>query len=289
MNVYRITVPTDIDQTRLYPLLRRMLPELPEYALREAFHGRDVKMNGVRVGREEPALAGAEICVYTRHAAIRECAKILYVDENVAVVVKPVGVSCEADAKGGKTIAELVLSALRQEEPEAEMPLLCHRLDNQTDGLLLLARNEAAERELTEAFKHRHIHKEYTCLVKGIPNPTHRVLEGYLQKDAAKARVRVLEKPGPGAVPIVTEYTLLEPGEVSRLLVRLHTGRTHQIRAQMAAIGHPLLGDDAYGDRDLNRTRRAKRLMLCATGLSFELTGALAYLNEKRFQMEAPF
>lgn len=289
MNVYRVTVPLDIQQTRLYPLLGRMLPELPEYALREAFHKRDVKMNGVRVGREEPALPGAEVCVYTRYAAMRESIKILYVDENVALVVKPVGVSCEADVKGGRTMAELALSALREKEPGAEMPLLCHRLDNQTDGLLLLARNNAAEAELKEAFKHRRIHKEYICLVKGIPSPAHGVLERYLLKDAAKARVRVLERPIPGAVPIVTAYSVLEPGEVSRLRVQLHTGRTHQIRAQMAAMGHPLLGDDAYGDRDFNRKRKAKRLMLCATGLSFELAGALSYLNEKRFHMDAPF
>ncbi len=290
MNVYSFRVPAQTAGARLYPLTRRMLPELPDYALREAFQKRDVKMDGARVGRDAEALPGAEVLVYTRHGDAASLPKIIYVDENVLIVQKPAGVSCEPDAKGGKTIAQLAAQALRQTQPEAEEPLLCHRLDNQTEGLLVLARSESVQGELFSAFKEHRVRKEYVCLVKGAPDPAHRLLEAYLWKDAEKAKVRVVGRPQPGALPIVTEYTVLEAGpEVSRLKVRLHTGRTHQIRAQMAAVGHPLLGDDLYGDRALNRAQKAKRLMLCATELGFACTGPLAYLNEKQFHIEAPF
>ncbi len=291
VNIYRATAPESIQETRLYPLLRRLMPELPDYALREAFQKRDVKMNGIRTGKDAIALPGAEIAVYSSYTAAPVLVDIVYADENVVIVVKPIGVSCEADPKGGRTIAELALAALKAREPEAEiaLPRPCHRLDNQTDGLLVLARNDQAYAQLLEGFKHHKIHKRYTCLVKDTPQPQSALLEAYLLKNAEKAKVRIFPKPVPGALPIVTEYATLQRGEVSRLSVRLYTGRTHQIRAQMAYIGHPLLGDDVYGDRAFNKLHKAKRLMLCATELSFALEGSLSYLSQHTFTIQPLF
>ena len=264
---------------RLLPLARRMLPEAPEYVIREAFRKRDVKQNGSRVGMDAEALPGAEVKLYAREFVERNPVQLVYADENVAVIVKPCGVSCERDVKGGKTVAELAQALLGDEKE----PLLCHRLDNPTDGLMLLCRNENAQTEMIRAFRERRVHKTYTCIVKGAPSPEAATLEAWLQKDAANARVRVMSRELTGALPIVTEYRVLERGECARLSVSLHTGRTHQIRAHMAFIGHPLLGDDLYGDRDFNRAHKAKRLMLTATELRFTLDGALKYLNEKTF------
>ncbi|MBE5802382.1 MAG: RluA family pseudouridine synthase [Clostridiales bacterium] len=288
MKLYTFTIPTDVEAGRLYPLVQRMLPQLPEYALREAFQNRDVKMDGKRVARDEKAMPGAEIKVYTRYEE-RQSIPVLYADENVLVVRKPAGVSCEADQKGGLTIAALAQEALRQTEPDASLPLLCHRLDNQTEGLLLLARTQEAQTAMQEAFRHRMIHKKYTCVVKGTPRPASAVLHAYLRKDAAKARVQVLNYQAPNAAPIITEYRVLEPGECARLEITLHTGRTHQIRAQMAAIGHPLLGDDQYGDRAFNKEHKVRRLMLCATELSFSLEGKWRYLNEQTLLTKPSF
>lgn len=290
MKVHTFTIPPEIGEGRLYPLIRRMLPEIPDFAIREAFVKRDVKMGGVRVARDAQAVPGADVCLYTAYEGMGSAVPIVFQDERVLVVRKPAGVSCEADAKGGKAIAQLVEEAMRQTDPgSVVMPLLCHRLDNQTDGLLLLAKDENTQQLLMEAFKRRQIHKTYVCLVKGIPTPAQAMIEAYLIKDASKGKVRVVSNPRPGALPIATEYRVLEKGEVSRVQVVLHTGRTHQIRAQMAAIGHPLLGDDLYGDRAFTKAQKTKGLMLCATKLSFALVGALAYLNEHTFSIEPLF
>jgi len=154
---------------------------------------------------------------------------------------------------------------------------------------LLLAKHGHAQAELMEAFRLHTVHKTYTCLVKGEPRPPRDILEAYLIKDVRLGRVRVTNQPLPGGRAIVTEYRVLEAGQVSRLEVRLHTGRTHQIRAQLAAIHHPVLGDDLYGDRAFNRAQRARHLKLCASGLSFTLAGDLAYLNELSFSIDPMF
>lgn len=289
MNLYRFVVPLDIGDVTLYALVRRMLPRLPEYAVKEAFAQKDVKMDGLRVPKDARALPGAQVDLYSRHAQEGWEVPVLFQDSRVLVARKPAGVSCEADAKGGRTIAQLLWDGMRKADPQSPEPLLCHRLDNQTEGLLLLAKDPETQGQLMDAFKHRQIHKTYTCLVKGAPLPARGVLEQYLLKDAAKGKVRVVRSPREGARPIKTEYRVLEQGPISRLEVTLHTGRTHQIRAQLAAIGHPILGDDLYGDRVLNKAQRAKGLMLSATGLSFSLQGPLAYLNGRSFHIEPLF
>lgn len=111
----------------------------------------------------------------------------------------------------------------------------------------------------------------------------------YLVKDARAARVAIFDHEVPHSKPIVTAYETLEAGPVSRLRVHLITGRTHQIRAHMAALGHPLLGDDVYGDRAFNRRQHARRLMLCAAELTLDTGGALPQLDGRRFTVICPF
>ena len=289
MKRYIATIPIDIRPTRLFPLVRRMLPELPDHVIREAFEKRDVKMNGARVGKDEAACPGAVLQLYTRHEAETKPPEILFEDTNLLIIRKRAGISCEADAKGGKTVTEWVGEALRKQEPTATDPLLCHRLDNQTDGLLLLAKQERTQAALEAVFQNRQVHKVYACLVKGTPVERHGWLKAYLTKDAEQSRVRVSSHPGPGAREILTEYEVMEPGAVSRLRVTLHTGRTHQIRAHLASIGHPLLGDDTYGDRAFNKAQKAKRLMLCATELWFSADGELSYMKGKHFSILPTF
>ena len=285
MKLHTLTVPQTAEGTRLYAAIRRMLPQVADYQLREAFARRDVKQNGVRVTKDALAIGGATAQVYCSEDGKALSPEIVYQDQNLIVIWKPTGVSCVPDAKGGLTVSEWLWQTGAFERP----PMPCHRLDHQTDGLLLLAKEEATLHELEEAFRQRRIHKRYECLVKGVPQPTQAVLEAYLRKDAQAARVTVLDHPAQGAKPIRTGYRVLSAGETSRLSVELFTGRTHQIRAQLAHIGHPILGDDVYGDRTYNRAGKARRLMLTAVELRFDLTGALAYLNDLTFRINPRF
>ncbi|MDD3213454.1 MAG: RluA family pseudouridine synthase [Eubacteriales bacterium] len=244
-------------------------------------------MDDVRVRRDTQAVAGAEIKIYLSDECSVRSPEIIYEDRNLMVVDKPAGISCEADDIGGMTIGEWVYQTNR-DRLEAE-PTPCHRLDNPTDGLLILAKNPETQLAMQNAFRERRVHKNYICLVRGTPSPRHAVLDAYLVKDEKNATVYVADKPGKNTLSIRTEYRVLEAGPVSRLEITLHTGRTHQIRAQLAHIGHPVLGDDKYGDRAFNREYHAKRLMLTAVELRFDLTGELAYLNNLQISVKTKF
>lgn len=287
MEMHSFVISVNAEKSRLFALAKRMLPEVPEYVLREAFQKRDVKVNGQRVGLDAHVVPGAEVKIYTRDLKPKQpLVRIIHEDENVLIVFKPAGISCEADAKGGKNLTQILLD----QKPElSHEPLLCHRLDNPTEGLIILAKTEQAQASLQDAFRERKIHKEYTCVVLGTPSPAHAVLKHHLLKDAKRARVRVTPHESSETKPIITEYFVIEKGECSRLKVVLHTGRTHQIRAHMAFAGHPLLGDDQYGNRDANRYYKAKRLMLCSSRLTFEMDGFLNYLNEMTFACKPTF
>ena len=281
MKLLTFLVPENMAGEKAVSVTGRMLPQVPESFIRKAFENRDVKMNGIRIPRDALVEAGAEIRVYLSDECPVRSPEILYEDDNLLIVNKPAGVSCEPDEKGGITIGEWIFFAFPDRYSTPPFP--CHRLDNPTEGLLLMAKQPHALQAMELAFQSRQIHKTYQCLVKGTPKPERGLLRSYLSKDAEASHVTVYDRPVPGALTAETEYRVLEKGEVSRLEIKLHTGRTHQIRAQMAHIGHPILGDDKYGDRTFNREQRARKLMLTATGLSFALEGPFAYMNQKTF------
>ena len=283
MKLYELDVSNDILPVRADKYLKRALPELPERALREAFSRKDVKMNTVRIKADTLIVPGAKMQVYT---VFEEQAglDIVYEDENILLINKQQGISVHADDGAGATVLEMAQKYLKTEQV-----FLCHRLDNKTCGLLLLCKDAESEQILREAFFERTMEKEYTCLVKGTPKPGEAVKEAYLLKNAGEKKVRVITKGTPGALKITTGYEVLESGVVSRLKVDLITGRTHQIRAHLAFLGHPILGDDVYGDRAFNKAQKAKRLMLCANRLTFHTKGKLAYLEGRSFSIEVPF
>lgn len=165
-----------------------------------------------------------------------------------------------------------------------------HRLDAGTQGLVLFARTEAAKAALEQAFAAHTIEKEYRAVVTGrLPKPED-VLEMYLRRDPGAGKSIVLEHPGRNALPIKTGYTVLaEEGGLSLLAIRLYTGRTHQIRAQFAYIGNPVLGDDLYGDRAANKLYRLYRQQLCACRILLHFPGnsVLSYLDG--LELESPY
>ena len=288
MACYTIKVPAAADGLRADACLKRYLPEVPQQTVQQSFKRRDVKLNGVRVKPDVRVRTGDELMLYCMEQSA-PVIDIVYEDDDVLLINKRAGISVDEDEKGGATLTELAAKHMRTANPDAEAPRPCHRLDNQTCGLILYAKHAKAEEILTEAFRARTLDKRYTCLVRGMMKPPAAVCRAYLVKDAAAAHVTVLDHPAPGAKPIITEYETLEAGPVSRLQVHLVTGRTHQIRAHMAALGHPLLGDDVYGDRAFNRAQHVRRLMLCATSLTLETDGALPQLDGRTFTIKPPF
>ncbi|MBE5787965.1 MAG: RluA family pseudouridine synthase [Clostridiales bacterium] len=283
MKIYHLIVPEGAAGTRAEVCIARGMPLLPAYVIREAFKRRDVKMNGRRIDKDAIAEEGAQIQVYT---AFSPEIPIVYEDENILLIHKPAGLSCDEDGRGGMT----ALTLMQEHAGERYAPRLCHRLDHQTGGLLLFAKNDESEACLLQAFRDRMLKKVYQCLVRGEMRPAAAVKEAYLIKDADRAQVRVITHETPGARKIITEYeTLSFDGQVSRLRITLHTGRTHQIRAHMSFLSHPLLGDDKYGDRGLNKRLKVNGLRLWATELTMQAGGCLAYLDGRKFTVEPPF
>ena len=292
MAVKTFVVPSDAESMKTGMFLRRVLPTLPESALRRVFSSRDVKLDGVRVSRDTPVHAGQTLAVYLpASSAGAESLRIVFEDEDILLVNKPAGVSVEADEPGNLSLSDLCRLHAESVSGGAPFfaPVPCHRLDNKTSGLCLFAKNGQALEALLEAFRQRTVGKYYTCLVRGVMKPAAAVCSAWLLKDADRAVVRILDHEVPGARPVVTGYETLESGPVSRLRVHLVTGRTHQIRAHLAALGHPVLGDDLYGDRAFNRLQKTRALKLCATELSLNTNGKLPALDGRVFRITPPF
>ena len=274
---------------RIDACIRRFLPEVPQRTVQQSFARRDVKLDGKRVKPDVRVFAGQKVELFCMEQTT-PLVDVVYEDEDVLLINKRAGVSVEPDEKGGVTLTELALRHVHQQNPAAWPPKACHRLDNQTCGLTLFAKNERAEAILTRSFKERTMDKRYICLVRGMMKPPAATCKAYLLKDAKAAHVTIHDDAVKGARPIITEYETLESGPISRLLVHLVTGRTHQIRAHMAALGHPLLGDDVYGDRAFNRQQKVQgRLCLCAARLTLDTGGELPQLDGKTFEVKSPF
>ena len=289
MAVRTFRIPAEAAGYRADRFLQRYFPDLPEPAAREAFAKRDVRLDGKRILRDTRLETGQELTVYYAENRLASPLKIVYEDEDVLLVNKRAGISVEADGGGGLSLSELCALHVRSQTPDAIPPFPCHRLDHRTSGLCLFAKNEKARDILLNVFRSRSMEKYYECLVRGMPKPPAAECRAYLKKDARRAVVSVHDHPVPGGKLIITGYETLLSGPVSRLRVHLITGRTHQIRAHLAALGHPILGDDLYGDREFNRARKIRGLRLCAVSLKLDTGGRLPRLDGVCFSVPAPF
>ena len=237
------------------------------FCFRTLLKAREIRVNGARVSADMPLKQGDVVRYFlTPKQESRAAFSVVYEDGNVIVADKESGVNSEA-----------VFSALG----ERGETYFIHRLDRNTAGLLIFAKNAEAEGELLAAFRDRRVEKIYLARVVGCPKEKHAVCTAYLKKDAAASRVRVSSKPV--GEKIITEYEVLEGGETSLLRVTLHTGKTHQIRAHLAFLGCPIVGDEKYGDGAYNRAHNAVRQKLVAKRLTLHCTGALAYLDGRSF------
>ena len=237
---------------------------------------KDIKVNGARVDRNITLKAGDVVTFYlTKKQEEKPAFSTVYQDENVCVIDKESGVNAEA-----------VYAALARESTEKQQECyFIHRLDRNTQGLMIFAKNMWTEKALLQAFKDRNIEKTYHALCFGSFEKRAAVLTAYLKKDAEKSEVRVFDKFVKGSEEIVTEYHVLDGvgADMHRVEIVLHTGKTHQIRAHLAHIGCPIVGDMKYGNSEKNKQLKMSRQCLVAKRLRLHLSGSLAYLNEKEF------
>ena len=294
---------------RLDRFVAKAVPLLPDSLLQKYIRLKRIKVNGKPSKRDLRLSAGDVLMLYINDEffeAPREdnawlkIAKprlnILYEDENILLADKKPGVLCHSAGKWDyNTLIANIQAYLAQKgewhpkEENSFCPALCNRIDRNTGGIVIAAKNAEALRILNEKIRDREIEKYYLCAVYGRPRPDNGQLKNELFKDAVKNQVYVKSKPEPGSRSAVTEYqVLMTRAGLSLVECRLLTGRTHQIRVQMAYAGWPLLGDGKYGREQINRRFHEEGQALYSWRLCFDFStdaGLLNYLRGKEFSV----
>ena len=294
---------------RLDRFVSKAVPLLPESLLQKYIRLKRIKLNGKGSKRDVRLNEGDRLSLYMNDEffeAPREensylkvgspRLDIVYEDGNILLCDKKPGMLCHSAGKWDyNTLIAHIQAYMYQKgewDPKSEnafAPALCNRIDRNTGGIVIAAKNAVALRVMNEKIASRELDKRYLCVVVGRPRPPEGKLEGFIFKDAEKGRVYVRSRPSPGARTAVTYYKTLASGKgLSLVECRLETGRTHQIRAQMAAAGTPLLGDGKYGDGRSNRAYGETGQLLYSYRLDFDFSspaGELEYLNGASFKV----
>lgn len=322
-----IRIPPEKDGKNLVNALSALLPDLGTPRIFRALRHRDIRVNGHRVRNDQTVSAGDQIELYlpddqpaeagaarrtdTAAAKAEPVYQTIHADDQLLIIEKPAGLSVHGDRGQDE---EGTLIALLKKEYRSQNIHLCHRLDRNTGGLIMVARSAEMEGAVREAMQQHLIVKRYRCLVRGVPThgapiqttdkSTFLELNAFLEKDARKSDVYIHDHMQRNDHPITTRYRVLQvytgvgsdSDAISELEVELVTGRTHQIRAHMAHIGHPLVGDGKYGRNSFNKQFRGpngivttQQLYAVALLFSHKLKGPLASLAGRTFSVPAVY
>ena len=254
----------------------------------KALRTKKIKVNGKKMEPSYRLMEGDAVRSFVLEIKKSRPVDILYEDENLLAGNKPAGLlSLDVTGRTEDTMLDRVNSLLAERGEKTAYPV--HRIDFNTSGILLLAKNGRAGEILDRMIKERKIRKSYLCVVKGRPSPDKGRLENQLFKDAKKNRVYVAEHTVKGSKTAITDYRVVASRNgLSLVECHLLTGRTHQIRCQMAHAGHPLLGDDKYGSKEWNREKGERRQLLSSYKTTFDFGeegSLLSYLSGKTIKL----
>lgn len=281
----KLIVTTKYNEKKLNKFLLDNIPSMSYGLFCNTLRKKDIKVNGKRINKDITIFDGDEIIIYISDELLNNKADIkldiIYEDNNILVINKPNNI----EVTGNNSLTSIVHNLYKNFDFK---PMPCHRLDRNTTGLILYAKNEESLNILLQKFKNHEIEKHYLALVYGIPNVNYKRVESYLFKDNKKSMVYISDIPKKGYVKIITSFSILEKrnDNTSLLDVQIETGKTHQIRAHLAYLGYPIIGDGKYGKNDINKKFNKKHQELSSYIIKFNFSsdsGILNYLNKKTF------
>lgn len=299
---------------RLDKMLSRYLNEAPPSFLYKMLRKKNIKLNGKKAAGNEKLAVGDTVTVYLADATVEKFSKniakergkgkpvrldIIYEDAHILLLNKPVGMLSQKAERTDVSAVEYVTSYLLEsgqitaEGLRTFHPAVCNRLDRNTSGLLAAGKTMAGLQELSRMFKERTIGKYYLCLAVGTVTESS-AIRGFLRKNEKTNQVEITKQETPGSAAIETEYRPLQAVNGATLLeVHLITGKTHQIRAHLASVGHQIVGDFKYGDKKVNARYKQEygltHQLLHAYRMQFPtVDGTLSYLSGKEFCAELP-